>query len=93
MGDLEGLKDTPDGLLITTHVRPSSHEFTVKIANNFIMITTKSAAQNNKANIELLKELKRLLKRNVSIVLGITSKEKVLLIQNCDVQHFKKTIG
>jgi uncharacterized protein (TIGR00251 family) len=90
---LEGLKETPDGLLITAYVRPLSRKFAVSITNNGIAISTKSAAQDNKANLELLKELKRRLRRKVSIVLGVTSKEKVLLIQNCNIEDFKKAIS
>ena len=93
MFDLEGLKETPDGLLITTYVKPLSSKFAVSITNNGIVISTKSAAQDNKANLELLKELKRRLKQNVSIVSGDKSREKVLLIQNCSIEDFKKKIS
>ena len=93
MFDLEGLKETPDGLLITVYVKPLSHKFTVNMTNNHIMINTKSATQDNRANLELLKELKRRLKRNVSIVSGVTYKEKVLLTQNCSIEHLKKNIS
>jgi len=90
---LEYLKETPDGLLIRTHIRPSSHKFDIKIINDLIVISTKSIARDNKANMEILKELKRLVKRNVSIVSGATSKEKVLLIENCSIEQFKKSVS
>lgn len=90
---MEGLKETPDGLLVKTHIRPSSHKFDIKIINDLIVISTKSIAQDNKANMEILKELKRLVKRNASIVSGATSKEKVLLIENCSIEQFKKSVS
>ena len=90
---MEYLKETPDGLLIRTHIRPSSHKFDIKIINDLIVISTKSIARDNKANMEILKELKRLVKRNVSIVSGATSKEKVLLIENCSIEQFKKSVS
>ena len=49
--DLEGLKETPDGLAITVSVRPLSRKFAVSMTNDGIVISTKSAAQDNKANL------------------------------------------
>ena len=90
---MEGFKETPDGLLVKTHIRPSSHKFDIKITDTSIVISTRSIARDNKANMEILKELKRLVKRNVSLVSGVASKEKVLLIENCSIEQFKKSVS
>jgi uncharacterized protein (TIGR00251 family) len=43
-----------------------------------IRVHLKSAPEGNKANIELLKEMRRLLKCEVRIVSGLTSRKKTL---------------
>jgi len=43
-----------------------------------LLVETKNKAQNGKANLEILKEMKRLLKTKVEIVSGFKSKEKLL---------------
>jgi len=90
---LQSLKETSVGLQVNIRVKPSSHKFDIKITDNSIVISTKSIARDNNTNIEILKELKRLSKRNVSIVSGATTKERVLLIENCSIEQFRKSIG
>lgn len=44
------------------------------------LLNIKEKAENNKANIEIIKYMKRLLKKDVKIIKGITNKEKVIKI-------------
>jgi uncharacterized protein (TIGR00251 family) len=55
-------------------------KFSVKWNNDedFLLITTKSKAKDNKANLEIVKELSRLFKTDVEIVSGFRSKQKLL---------------
>ena len=46
-----------------------------------IKVNIKAPADKNKANIEVVKFFSRLLKKEVRIKVGLTSKEKVLLIK------------
>ena len=43
-------------------------------------LTIKAQPQNNKANIELIKFLSKLLKKKVKIIRGLKSREKLLLV-------------
>ena len=43
-------------------------------------VNIKEKAENNKANVEIVKFFKRQIKKDVKIVKGITSKEKVIRI-------------
>ncbi len=43
-----------------------------------LKVNIKAAAENNKANIEIIKFFKKLTKKDVKIISGITSKKKLL---------------
>jgi len=68
-------------MLLEITVVPKSGRFEVVPKEGRVKVFLKSAPEKNKANMELLKEMKRLLKAEVRIVSGLTSKRKVLEIQ------------
>ncbi len=61
-------------------VVPKSKTFSVTVSDSGVIIRLTKEPDRNKANIELIKELGRILGRNVQILKGITSKRKLLLI-------------
>ena len=63
---------------LSVTVVPKSGRFEIKQKDGKIKIYLKSPAQSNKANLELIRELKKLLKCNVLIVSGSTSRKKIL---------------
>lgn len=65
---------------IKVKIKPNSSESKIIEKGLVWKINIKAPAQENKANIELLKFLKRELKKNIKIVSGLKSKEKVLEI-------------
>jgi len=70
---------------ITVRVVPNSKRFKVsavdKEQNNVeFVIHTKSKAEEDKANLEIIKKLKKILKRNVSIINGLKSRKKIIYI-------------
>lgn len=66
---------------IEVTVVPKSGSFRVeRKEDGRLKVYLKSAPEANKANIELLKEMKRLLGAEVRIVSGLTSRRKVLEI-------------
>ena len=91
--DLQGCKETPDGLLLSIEVKPSCRDFSMVISDSIIKVNTRSPAHNNKANREVLKEFKRLLKRPVYMIAGGTSNDKVLLIKNCTIAEFRNLVS
>ena len=48
--------------------------------NGLVKVAVKAPAEMNKANMEIKKFLSNLLKKNVEIVSGLTSKQKILKI-------------
>ena len=50
-------------------------------ARNAYRIAVKAKPEHNKANIELIKFLKKALKKDIKIIRGFTSKEKIIRAQ------------
>lgn len=69
-------------VLLSVTAKPNSHKFKILIDENRLIICLKSRPEGNKANTELVKELERLLEKQVSFVSGEKSKKKKLVIYN-----------
>lgn len=80
------VKDS-EGILIKLSVVPNSRSQCVEPGDEGIVIRLKSPPVKGKANDELVKFLKKLLKKPVSIVSGFTSREKVILVRNADTDY------
>ncbi len=64
---------------IQVTVVPKSGPFRIeRKADGSLKIHLRSAPESNKANMELVKEMRRLLKAEVHIISGLTSRRKVL---------------
>ncbi|MFH1445707.1 MAG: DUF167 domain-containing protein [Nanoarchaeota archaeon] len=63
-------------------VKPNAKEFRIRVKELTLFVDVVSAAQEGGANRELLKELKKIFKREVFLVRGHKSKEKVILVKN-----------
>jgi uncharacterized protein (TIGR00251 family) len=61
-------------------VVPRSGRFRFSSKEGKLKVYLASAPESNKANLELIKEMKRLLKADVRIVSGKTSRKKILEI-------------
>ena len=62
---------------IKIKVKPNSGKQEIIKKDNFYLVKLKSAAKNNKANLELIKVLKKYFGREVKIKSGFTSRNKV----------------
>ncbi len=61
-------------------VKPNANKTEVIIIGDVVKIAVKAIPDKNKANIELVKFLSKLLKKKVRIISGLKSREKVLEI-------------
>ena len=62
-------------------VKPNSRKTEIiKIKDNVVKIAIAAPAEDNKANIELIKFVSKMLKRKVTIISGLKSKNKLLKI-------------
>ena len=66
--------------LVTLKVKPNSNKNEILERGEVWKVNIKSPPQDNKANIELIKFLRKELKKQVRIVRGFKSKEKVVEI-------------
>lgn len=80
-----------DNLIIEVTVKPNSPKFKVEKGDR-IIIHCKSKPEDNKANIEIKKELERLLKTEVNIIKGLKSKKKTILVHGMDDDKFNEMV-
>jgi len=72
-------------MIINIKVKTSSNKQEIKkISNNNYTALLKNPAQDNKANLELLKILKKHFKKDIKIIKGLKSKNKVIKIKNAN---------
>ena len=65
---------------IKVKVKPSSGEQNVEEKESFYLVKLKSAPENNKANLELIKLLKKYFKKEIKIKSGFSSRNKIIEI-------------
>lgn len=56
----------------------------IKVDNRKYEVSLRSKAENNKANLELLKLLRRYFKKDIRIIAGVRSKNKILEVKKID---------
>lgn len=67
---------------LTIRVKPNAKKTQItKIDKGVVFLGVAAQAENNRANIEVIKFFSRLLKANIKIIKGKTSKEKVLRVE------------
>ena len=73
-------------MIIKIKVKPNSgKQELVKISEDEYIINLKKPAQDNKANIELFKLLKKHFKaENIKIIKGLKSREKIVEVKNAN---------
>ena len=67
---------------IKVKVKPNSKEQSIEKKENFYLVKLKSLPKDNKANLELIKLLKKHFKKDVKIKSGFTSRRKIVEIIN-----------
>lgn len=67
-------------MIAEVSVVPKSRKFSISVKEDRVKIFLKSPAEHNKANLELVKELSKLLKADVRIISGFKSRCKRLEI-------------
>jgi uncharacterized protein (TIGR00251 family) len=70
-------------MIIKVKVKPNSGKEEIeKVSENEFIVSLKKPAEDNKANLELLKIMKKYFKQEISIVRGLKSREKFLKLEN-----------
>lgn len=72
-------------MIINIKVVPNSKNQEIKKINSErYIINLKQSPENNKANFELIKLLKSHFNKNIKIIRGLKSKNKIIEIENAD---------
>jgi len=67
-------------MIAEVSVIPNSKRFSISVKGDKVKISLRSPAEKNKANLELVRELSKLLKADVRILSGLKSRRKRLEI-------------
>lgn len=86
------ITETNDGVTLEILVKPNSPRFRTVIDGDAVLVYCTNQPVKGRVNKELIKELSRLLKSDVSIVKGLTSKSKILLIKGTDKSQIEKAL-
>jgi len=87
-----GIRQIHDGVVLAAHVRAGSGRFSISPEQSFLEIRTRSPAEGNRANMEIVKELSRLFGREVRIIRGMKSKRKEILIAGISMQDAERLL-
>ncbi len=86
------LKETGSGIILSVRVKAGSGSFSVSQKEGFLEIRTRSPAEGNKANQEIIKELSHLFGREVRIIRGLKSRNKEILVEGAKAGDVEKAI-
>jgi len=67
---------------IKVKVKPGSGRSEVVEEGRVLRISLKSNAEDNKANLELIKLLKKYFKKDIKIIKGLKSRDKIVEIED-----------
>jgi len=65
-------------MILKVKVKPSSGKQNIEKKDGFYLVKLKSAPENNKANLELIKILKKHFKKEIVIKSGFSSRNKIV---------------
>lgn len=83
------IKQTENGVLIGVRVKPNSKRFALRRKGDQLILEVTSPPKEGKANLEIVKGLKKLFGKDVEIVKGFKSKEKVILVRNTNKEEIE----
>lgn len=82
------LKETLEGTVLKIKVKPDSGSF----GFSGDILELKSRPEGGKANMEILKGLKKLFGKEVLILSGFKSREKVILVKGAGIEDVRKVL-
>ncbi|MDO8538514.1 MAG: DUF167 domain-containing protein [archaeon] len=82
-----------ENIVLNLKVIPNSSKFEIlefDEEKSFLKIKLKSRPEKGQANLELMKELKKILEKDIKIISGQNSRNKKILISKQSLQKIKK---
>jgi uncharacterized protein (TIGR00251 family) len=87
------IQKTKYGVIVEVYVKPRSKDFKIVTADNEIIVFCKEEPVKGKVNRELVKEFSRLFNKKVKLVLGFSSKQKKLLIEDIEKSEVERRLS
>jgi len=87
-----GIKTHPKGVIIDVRVKTNSPRFSLTQKDDDLILEVTSSPQEGKANTEIVKSLKKLTERDVEILKGLKSKNKLILIIGAKEEDIEKLL-
>ena len=84
--------ETERGLLVEVFVKPRSKQFKIVADQDQIVVHCREDPVRGKVNKELVKGFAKLFRRDVKLVSGFTSRQKMLLIKGADKVEVEKVL-
>ena len=84
--------ETRDGLILEVIVKPRSKAFRIVVEGDEIAIFCQEEPTKGKVNIEIMKVLSKLLRKDVRIISGFTSRQKRLFVKDTKKSEFEQIL-
>ena len=86
------IRQTENGVLLEVRVKPSSKRFALSEKDGQLILEVTSPPKEGKANLEIVRALKKMFGKDVEIVKGFKSKSKIILIKGMKTGEFRSLI-
>ncbi len=86
------ITEAKDDVILEVFVKPKSKEFKIAVEADEIVIFCTEEPVKGKVNKEIIKQLGKLLHKEVELVSGSTSRQKRLLVRNTGKNELEKLL-
>ncbi len=90
---MESVREANNGVILEIKVKTNSLETKVYRKDDSIILEVQNPPEDNQANIELIKYLKKFFGKEVRILRGLKSKNKTILIENLSKKDFESAFS
>jgi uncharacterized protein (TIGR00251 family) len=87
------IRQSPGGVILSVRVKAGSGAFLISPKHDFLEVRTRSPAEGNRANLEIVKELSGIFGSDVRIVRGLKSKRKEVLVRGISAEEAENILG
>ena len=85
------MKQTGEGVLIEVRVKTNAKSFALYEKDGKLILEVTSPPQEGKANLEIVKGLKKLFGRDVEILRGFKGRDKTILIRGARLEEINSS--
>lgn len=86
------MKQAGNDVILEARVKPNSGRFGIKKKGEHLIIEVVSPPREGKANAEIIKELGRITGKEIRIIRGFRSRDKVILVKGAELEEIGKLI-